>query len=625
MINWDTFHFIRPLALLGVLLLPIMVVLLHRIQSRQTAWRSILPAHLCTHLLSEKGQQRNNLTYWLLAIIWCLASVALAGPTWEKLPQPVYQTQSGKVIVLDMSLSMQSTDIYPNRLTRARFKALDLMEKINEGEVGLVAYAGDAFVISPLTTDSVNINNLIPSLSPEIMPVLGSNPFAGLNKAAELLENAGYSEGDIYWITDGIDFIDIELVREFSSENAFRISTLLVGTSTGAPITLSDGTLLRDNNGNVVVPKLNVNYFQQALSNSRTRITRMTNDARDIDAMILPDNLLNKDVIDSNEQMSGDIWKDMGAYLVLLILPLVAFFFRKGSVLTLLFVAILVHPNTGYVNELESEVNTGKPSSLADKIMLNANQRGQKQYNNGRYQEAFTEFDNSSWKAASAYKSGDYETALSLYAGLEGIDNVYNKGNALAKLGKLDEAINAYDEVLNEDPNHKNAAINKEILEQLKQQQENQQQDQNQQNSDQQDSEEQNSENQENESSNQDQSQSQNDADKQSSQQQQQQQQQQSSAQNDPEQQQSEAEQPSESEQNQNDEQQENTDTNPDSVVKAQDLENLSPEEREKLRQMQMLMNKIPDDPAFLLRRKMLLESQRRKQQGAPLIQQQSW
>ena len=89
---------------------------------------------------------------------------------------------------MDMSYSMYATDIAPNRLTQARFKALDLLQLFKEGETGLIAYAGDAFTVSPLTTDVTTLENLIPSLSPEIMPSKGSNVLAGIDQAVSLLK-----------------------------------------------------------------------------------------------------------------------------------------------------------------------------------------------------------------------------------------------------------------------------------------------------------------------------------------------------------------------------------------------------------------------------------------------------
>jgi Ca-activated chloride channel family protein len=138
---------------------------------------------------------------------------------------------------------MYATDIAPNRLTRSRYKAIDLLEQLNEGGIGLIAYAGDAFTISPLTDDINNIKLLLPSLSPELMPELGSNPLAALTLAHDMLVNAGHSKGDIYWFTDGIDNYDIQDITDWSRSNNHRLNILGIGTSAGAPIKLNNGEL----------------------------------------------------------------------------------------------------------------------------------------------------------------------------------------------------------------------------------------------------------------------------------------------------------------------------------------------------------------------------------------------
>ena len=155
---------------------------------------------------SQKNINLLGLAY-ALTFALALGVIGAAGPTVEKLTQLVVSVDKGHVVVMDMSLSMRSTDIAPDRLTRAKFKAIDLVQLINEGEIGLVAYAGDAFTISPLTEDISTLETLIPSLSPEIMPVRGSDAYAGLTLAADLLLQAGYPNGTIYWITDGIDTV----------------------------------------------------------------------------------------------------------------------------------------------------------------------------------------------------------------------------------------------------------------------------------------------------------------------------------------------------------------------------------------------------------------------------------
>jgi Ca-activated chloride channel family protein len=555
---------------------------------------------------------------------------------------------------MDMSLSMRATDVNPNRLTRANFKAIDLIKEINDGEVGLVAYAGDAFTISPLTQDIANLENLIPSLSPEIMPSAGSNPVAGLKQAISLLDNAGYQHGHIYWITDGINSSDISPVRALISQSKYEFSVLTIGTEEGAPVQLTDGTLLKQNNGSIVIPQLNTSYLRQALNVSNARQNAMSMDDSDIKSMLLTSNRLDQVRKDSTQESTGDAWRDMGAYAVLLILPIAAMLFRRGVLFSIALMFIFTMPTANQAmaqshsnsSELgQIEVSTPPADNKFEQVrnniaslFLNDNQKGEKAFNQGDYQSAKEMFNDINWRAASAYKAGDYESALELYQQSDGLSSIYNQGNALAKLGQLQKAIEAYEKVLNVDPEHEQAAANKALLEQLLDQQE--QQEQENQQDQQQDSEQ---DQQQSDSDNRQQGQD-------GEQSEQQQQQSDASEQGSNEQESSESEPPegeqapSEAEQNQqqneeseqegneppsspsaNEQEQEAQNQASEQPVQAVRQDELSPEEREQMRRLQTLMNKVPDDPAFLLQRKMLIEAQKRKQFSPPTNQEQEW
>ena len=235
------FHFIRPLWLIAIVIVFFALYLLKRFRLSQSGWQQFLPRHLATALLegdNGNSQVKTNKPRSLVIplLIGLLTIIALAGPTWNKLPQPVYQTERGSVLIMDMSYSMYATDLIPNRLTRARYKAIDLLEQLSDGEIGLIAYAGDAFIISPLTEDVNNIKLLLPALSPDIMPELGSNPISALMLADKMLKNSGHVKGDIYWLTDGIDSEDIQDITEWSRAVPHQLNILGIGTKTGAPI-----------------------------------------------------------------------------------------------------------------------------------------------------------------------------------------------------------------------------------------------------------------------------------------------------------------------------------------------------------------------------------------------------
>ena len=254
---WPEFHWLRPEWLWA--LLPLIFIAWRLLQQtgRASAWEKQCDPHLLAALLIRRAPH-HRLPLTLLMIGWTLAALALAGPTWQKLPQPVYKTQAAHVIVLDLSPSMDATDLRPSRIARARFKVLDLLARYREGQTALVVFAGESFVVSPLTDDTKTIAALVPTLSPELMPAPGDHAHTALRMADELLSQAGIQDqGEIVLVTDGYDdpAATLEAVKTLSAHGR-HISVLGVGTAEGAPIPLADGGFLKDATGAIVVPQL---------------------------------------------------------------------------------------------------------------------------------------------------------------------------------------------------------------------------------------------------------------------------------------------------------------------------------------------------------------------------------
>ena len=659
----NQFHFLRPEWFIALIPLMLLVILIRKTTAKQSGWQSVIPSHLYQYMVIGKTELGAKPPMWMLAFVWIIGVTALAGPTWERLPQPVYQLKMGHVIVIDMSLSMRATDMTPDRLTRAKYKAIDLVNAIGEGEMGLVAYAGDAFVISPLTEDAGNITTLLPSLSPEIMPVPGSDPLLGIESAAELLTNAGYNSGMIYWITDGMELEQQQELQEYVASIPFTVNALTVGTSEGAPIRQQSGELLKDFTGSIVIPKLNEGAVKGVVKTSGGRFESFTSNDADIEALAAV-SLLDKTDSEEGEEESnlqGDQWKEVGPYLLLLLLPFAAFAFKRGLVFIVL-IGVLSPSFVQNAHALQSSqdlqnvaaqtssapASSSGPNPLSwwQKPFMNDNQEALNSYQRGKYKDAVNQFDDETWKASSLYKSGDYEGALNAYQNIPGPNSAYNQGNALAKLGKLEEAIKKYDQALREAPDFEDARTNKKIIEDLLKQQQQQNQNEQQQNKDQNESgdnsEQNDSQNsdQNNQDGSNDQSGQQNPGEDQQSDENQDQsanneqqnsgddsQQSDDSKINDESESSDSQQQNAEQDQSeQNESAQQNSGQPKESEQQSEreaqaaqgQAEELTDAEKEELQRMESLMRRVPDDPAFLLKRKMQLEAQKRQRQRMP-------
>ncbi len=633
------FEFIRPTVLW--LLIPVAALfIIALIKHKKTNQGELIAPHLAQFVMSSENKTTGQ-PMWLVALFCVLAVLFSAGPSFEEKQVPVFQSKNARVIVMDMSLSMYSTDIAPSRLVQARFKALDMVDLFKEGDTALVAYAGTAYTISPLTNDAATLENLIPSLSPEIMPDKGSNVLAGLDEAKELLTQAGYLDGDIILITDGIEQNEQSDINQFTATNRYRLNVYGVGTEQGAPIKLPEGGFLKDSYGQIVVPTINTSRLSSIANNSGGKFALYQPSARDI-SVFAPS--ANTETL-KDEKQSQALWRiDAGIYGLFILLPLMMWFFRKSALLGAFMIICFVPQQNAYAVELPS-------------IFKNQDQRALEAYQQGEYEQAASAADSSQLKGAALYQQGDFEGALNAFSQDSSATSLYNYGNALAKAGKLDEAINAYKQAQALQPNFDQAKENQALVEQLKNQQ---QQNQDSQDGDQGDNQEQQNDEQGQDQKNQDESQ-QGEQSKQDSQSQQNDQQgeqsdeqdksqdgepsaEQSDEQNKPEMeaepdqaQQSESndsqktpneDQPEPSEQTQpqmSPEQQKQAEEAAKQQAMQAQAAQLTNEEKEKAQQLNQLLRKVPDDPAILLRNKMQLEAQKRNYQRRPQGVEKSW
>lgn len=198
---WSELHLLRPWWLLALLPLILFGMLLWRQTSPLHAWSAVCDKQLLAHLLQKQAKGTTAKSYSWLLLSTFLMVCAMAGPSWVKLPVPTYKTLQPRVILLDMSQAMMSKDLTPNRLSRAKFKLHDLFARKAIGQFGLIAFTGEPFVVSPLTDDGKTIISLLTSLTPDVMPVSGQNLSLALQEAAQLIQQAGYKQGQILVLT----------------------------------------------------------------------------------------------------------------------------------------------------------------------------------------------------------------------------------------------------------------------------------------------------------------------------------------------------------------------------------------------------------------------------------------
>lgn len=463
--NFAEFHFIRPYWLLVLIPYVILLVMLVRSKLSHGNWTAVCDAALLPYLLQEKAVSQSRWPLATGAIAALLAIFALAGPTWERLPTPVFRNDSALVIVLDLSRSMDAADIKPSRLVMARYKIADILKQRKDGQTALVVYAGEAFTVTPLTNDTDTIDNQLSALTTAIMPSDGNNTARALEKAETLFKQAGLQKGQILLITDGGNIDDA--LSKAKSLDAYQLLVLGIGTSSGAPIALETGGFLKDDQGGIVVDKLDVNSLEKLAQAGDGAYQPLTADDADIQALFSTVAAQAHEQSEKKENLLLDQWRDVGPWLLLLVLPLAALSFRKG-LLGLVFLLLLPFPKNSYAIDLNWQ-----------DLWKTKDQQAQEAYNNQQYDKAAELFDNPDWKAASQYKSGAYDKALDTLKNNTSANGFYNQGNALAQSGQLKEALDAYKQALKLNPNDDDTKYNKDLIEkELEKQKQEQKQDQ---------------------------------------------------------------------------------------------------------------------------------------------------
>ena len=457
------FHFLRPAWFHAITPALLLFLLLRYRQRHHSNWEQAIDPHLLPHLLDNPDRKVSRSPLTLLLLAWLLATLALAGPVWRKTPQPLQEREDALVIILDLTRSMLATDVKPNRLVRAKRKLIDLLKLREEGVTALIVFAGDAHLVSPLTDDTGTIINMIPSLTPDIVPAPGSQLAPALEVAIRLFRDGGMSSGRILIIADEIrDLVAAQRVAR-QHRNAWPVSVMSVGTPEGAPVPLlpdrPDAGFLRDATGRLVIPKLDVGSLKAFAELAAGRYSPMTLTEEDLNYLLADQMLLpNDDYRESS--VDFDIWREEGPWLLLLLLPLASLAFRRGWLWSLALLTLLPPDRA--------------EASLWDDLWQSKDQQGITALKEGDAELAAELFENQAWKGTASYRNGNYEEATRHFGNVQSSSGKYNLGNAFARQGRFDEAIEAWDEALALDPNNEDASFNKKLVEELLQQQQQQ-------------------------------------------------------------------------------------------------------------------------------------------------------
>jgi Ca-activated chloride channel homolog len=199
----SSFHFLRPYWLL--LILPALVVWRFEasVSDASDRWKRVIDRELLCHLL-VRDEKRIGITPNLLSLVaWILGSVAVAGPTWVREPSPFADAKPPVMVVLGVTPSMETSDLAPTRLDRARQKLADLLALREGAATGLIAYSGSSHLVLPPTPDATVVIAMMQALEPNIMPKQGDDVAAAVVLARGVLDG-NERGGSVLVVTDSV-------------------------------------------------------------------------------------------------------------------------------------------------------------------------------------------------------------------------------------------------------------------------------------------------------------------------------------------------------------------------------------------------------------------------------------
>lgn len=457
-------EWLRPLWLLA---LPLLTWLLWRLWHRERQsgrWQLLLPAAFHQVLLKGGDGRTSKLPWLALGLAWLLAVVALLGPSWQRVEQSNQKPADPLLVLLELTPQMLATDGAPNRLEQARRKLLDLLEARNDAQTAIVVYAGSAHSLVPLSDDLATSRNLLEALKPSLMPEPGRRADLAVSRALQLLDQAQLGQGRLLLITSALDEQERSGIQKALEKRSVPLLILGVGSREGAPVAQEDGSFLKDERGAILIPRLDARGLREVAQAHDGRYTPIRLDDEDLKRLGLLDGPTA--LRDATEPTLLDSHIDQGYWLLLPLLLLAACAGRRGWLFCLPLL-LMLPPQTSH-------------AFTFDDLWLRPDQQGQRLLDAGRPDEAAQRFQDLQWQGKALFESGDYAGAAERFAQGDSAADHYNRGNALAKSGELEAALDAYDQALERQPELEAAQYNRALVEEaLRRRQEQQSADEN--------------------------------------------------------------------------------------------------------------------------------------------------
>lgn len=449
-IDWEQFHFLRPVYLW--VLIPVGIILILNLITNRNhiRWQHVIAPHLRKFVIQKGSEGLKKWMQTITLLTLAIAVLGMAGPTWKEIEIPGKTLETPVVVALDLSQSMMATDIQPNRLERAKFKLSDFIDANPKARIALLGYAGSAHTIVPLTNDYKIIKSHMSTLSPNVMPFQGSNLQAALN-LTDTIVNITNAPSSLILFFDDFNENTFNALQSYATSRSIKIEILPFNTITGADIPNYYGKGFLKEQGKNIRSSLNSNILDKLDAIENIHVHSLTLDNSDMEALAkkIADNIEFKEQDEEKE----DDWEDHGLVLIIPYLFIVLISFRKGWILySVVFMLTFSSCSTN--------------SSFKD-LWNTKDYQGQKLLDKKEYSLAGDTFEDPLQKGVAYYKAENYDAAIAAFGKDTTAMGAYNLGVSYFAKGDYAAAEMAFGNAVELDPEMNNAKSNLQISQHL--------------------------------------------------------------------------------------------------------------------------------------------------------------
>ncbi|MDR0506758.1 MAG: VWA domain-containing protein [Dysgonamonadaceae bacterium] len=328
------FRFQYPEYLYLLLLLPVLLLLfLYSMNRKKSALKRFGNMATIRQLMPLVSLKKQYLKFWLLFACTGLFVMVIAGPQFGSKLETVKRNGIEVMVCLDVSNSMLANDITPNRLDKAKQILSKLVDNLNNDKIGLIVFAGDAYIQLPITADYVSAKMFLSSINPAMVPTQGTAIGAAINLALRSFTPNEATEKTIILITDGENHEDDAIgATEEAVKKGITVNVLGIGSTKGAPIPVPDGNgFFKDSEGNMVISHLDEEIAKKIAITGNGIYAQTDNTNNALKVLVKELEKKTKSEVESKVYSSYDEKYQIPAWILLIILVLEIFILDRKN------------------------------------------------------------------------------------------------------------------------------------------------------------------------------------------------------------------------------------------------------------------------------------------------------